>query len=58
MTKEEHVEKLIDLFKRGTDIFGRVNNSDEIVAAFMEIPLDLRGEVIEAVENRIKQEEE
>ena len=58
MTKEEHVEKLIDLFKRGTDIFGRVNNSDEIVAAFMEIPLDLRGEVIEAVENRIKQEKE
>ena len=58
MTKEEHVEKLIDLFKKGTDIFGRVSNSDEIVAAFMEIPLDLRGEVIEAVENRIKQEEE
>ena len=58
MTKEEHVEKLIDLFKKGTDIFGRVNNSDEIIAAFMEIPLDLRGEVIEAVENRIKQEEE
>ena len=58
MTKEEHVEKLIDLFKRGTDIFGRVSNSDEIIAAFMEIPLELRGEVIEAVENRIKQEEE
>lgn len=58
MTKEEHVEKLIDLFKKGTDIFGRVNNSDEIIAAFMEIPLDLRGEVIEAVENRIKQEKE
>ena len=58
MTKEEHVEKLIDLFKKGTDIFGRVSNSDEIIAAFMEIPLDLRGEVIEAVENRIKQEEE
>ena len=58
MTKEEHVEKLIDLFKKGTDIFGRVSNSDEIVAAFMEIPLELRGEVIEAVENRIKQEEE
>ena len=58
MTKEEHVEKLIDLFKKGTDIFGRVSNSDEIIAAFMEIPLELRGEVIEAVENRIKQEEE
>ena len=58
MTKEEHVEKLIDLFKKGTDIFGRVSNSDEIIAAFMEIPLDLRGEVIEAVENSIKQEEE
>ena len=58
MTKEEHVEKLIDLFKEGTDESGVVHNSDEIVAAFMEIPLELRGEVIEAVENRIKQEEE
>ena len=58
MTKEEHVEKLIDLFKKGTDIFGRVSNSDEIIAAFMEIPLELRSEVIEAVENSIKQEEE
>lgn len=58
MTKEEHVEKLVNLFKEGTDIYGRVNNSDEIVAAFMEIPLELRGEVIEAVENSIKQEEE
>ena len=57
MTKEEYVEKLIDLFKKGTDESGVVHNSDEIIAAFMEIPLELRSEVIETVENRIKHHE-
>ena len=57
MTKEEYVEKLIDLLKKGTDESGVVHNSGEIIAAFMEIPLELRGEVVEAVENRIKHHE-
>lgn len=57
MTKEKLVEKLIDLFKKGTDESGVVHNSDEIIAAFMEIPLELRSEVIETVENRIKHHE-
>lgn len=51
--KEQHVERIVKLFKENKSECGAIHNSGEIIAAFLEIPKELRSEVLKAVEKLV-----
>ena len=53
MTKEEYAEKLIKLFKSSSNTDELIFNSSDIIAAFLEVPEEMRKEVYSIVRENV-----
>ena len=53
LTKEEYAEKLIKLFKSSSNTDELIFNSSDIIAAFLEVPEEMRKEVYSIVRENV-----